>query len=156
MSIKRDEIKQWKINGWRFRKKTVKGNQYITRRKGKLERSLGRYNEKLWKLIENTAVEPTPSELQREAKKIIESIMELIRQNSMSRSCSHIIGEYCHYWRFSEKTGFFDIADNRLGKGYYRKVEIAGKTSFWVFKAEPFYCRNCSAYSTKNKYVIAS
>ena len=127
MSIKRENIKQWKINGWKFRKKTVKGNQYITRRKGKQERSLGRYNEMLWNLIENTTIEPTPSELRRSAEKKIHNILTVYRIINMSRICSHNVDGYCHFWRFSEKKGFFTIADNTLGKGYYKYVNNAEK-----------------------------
>jgi hypothetical protein len=149
MGVSREEIKQLKIDGWTFRIKTVKGKRYISRRKGKQEKGLGRYNDGLWKLIENTTIEPSHSEWRREAEKIIEGIIDVIRPIKMSTNCSHIIDGYCHLWRFSEKPGFFNIADDRIGKGYYRQIIEEKDSSFWVFKAEPFYCRKCSAYIAK-------
>jgi hypothetical protein len=61
-SVSKDEIKEWKKDGWVFRVKEVKGKQYITRRNGKQERGLGRYDDKLWRLIKNTSIEPSDHE----------------------------------------------------------------------------------------------
>jgi len=147
MSVSQDEIKQWKIDGWSFRIKKVKGNQYITRRKGKQERSLGKYNEKLWRLVENTTLEPSIIERRGDTEKKIEKIIDLIRINKMSQTCSNILEGFCYFWRFNEKPGFFRIVDNELGKGNYRQVKIGDEPHFWVFKAKPFYCRNCSGFN---------
>ena len=149
MRVSQEEIRQWKIDGWGFRIKTVKGNRYITRRKGKKERSLGKFDEKLWKLIEGTTLGPSEVERWRDIEKTIEKIIEQIRTKQMSQTCSHIIEGFCYLWKFYEQPGFFNIADNGLGKGYYKQVESGKGSPFWVFKAEPFYCRNCSAFRGK-------
>ena len=44
MRISKDQIREWKKDEWKFRVKKVKGYKYISRRKGKDERGLGRYN----------------------------------------------------------------------------------------------------------------
>lgn len=149
MRFNQEEIKQWKLDGWTFRIKNVKGKHYISRRKGQQEKGLGRYDEGLWKLIENTSVEPSRSKQRIEAEKTIEKIIDVIRSTRMSVNCSHITDEYCHFWRFTEKPGFFKIADSQLGEGYYRQISVGEDSSFWVFKSRPFYCRECSAYSAK-------
>jgi hypothetical protein len=153
MSVSRKEIKKWKVDGWSFRKKKVKGYQYITRRKGKQERSLGKFDENLWKLIENTTLEPSKVERRNDTEKKIENVIDLIRIHQMSQTCSQIHEGFCYFWRFKEQPGFFRIADNGLGKGYYRQVKIGDKPHFWVFKAKPFYCRNCSAFRGEKKLI---
>jgi hypothetical protein len=146
-----ENIKKWKIDGWNFRKKTVKGYHYITRRKGKQEKSLGKYNEGLWKLIERTTIEPSLNEKRDKAKKTIVQILDLLRPIIMSTSCSHIVDELCFFWKYYERPGFFNIADAQLGEGYYRKISNKNEKEFWVFKARSFYCRNCSAYIRSTK-----
>ena len=44
-------------DGWYFRVKKSKGRDYITRRKGQTERSLGPFDEDLWNLIKRTRVD---------------------------------------------------------------------------------------------------
>ncbi len=146
MGVSRDEIREWRIDGWVFRKKTVKGHQYITRRKGKQERSLGKFDERLWRLVEDTTLEFSEFERRRDTERAIEKIIEQIRIREMSQTCSHILDGFCYFWRSKVQYGFFSIADNGLGKGYYRQVDNGEGSPFWVFKAEPFYCNNCSAF----------
>ena len=146
MSFGRSEIIQWKKDGWTFRKKTVKGYQYITRRKGKQEKSLGRYSEKLWEMVEGTSFEISRFERRCEVENTIKLIINVIRSSQMSGSCSNIVDGFCHFWKFREKPGFFIIAESGLGEGYFREVCNEQNHSFWVFKAEPFYCGDCSAY----------
>ena len=66
-----ETINDWKKDGWSFRIKVVKGNRYITRRKGKQETSLGRYNNELWNMIEATSIEKTRQEERVEQEKRI-------------------------------------------------------------------------------------
>jgi hypothetical protein len=146
MSIGPDEIKEWKKEGWKFRVKQVKGKQYITRRKGKHERGLGRRNDKLWNLIQNTKIEPSELERRFEAERLIEGILKGIRVYHMSINCIHVVEGFCHFWRYDEEPGFFNIVDNRIGEGYYKQIVTGKGPSFWVFKAVNFYCKDCSAF----------
>ncbi len=91
MGVGRDEIREWRIDGWVFRKKTVKGNQYITRHKGKQERSLGKFDERLWRLVEDTTLELSEFERRRDAEKVIEKLVEHLRIRQMSQTCLHIL-----------------------------------------------------------------
>jgi ribosomal protein L34 len=146
MVVSQDDIKSWKDDGWTFRVKTVKGKKYITRRKGKQEKSLGRFDEKLWKLIHRSSV-ISKRDLERlDAQKIIGSLVHEIRGFDMSLDCSHIVDGFCFFWRFGDQPGFFRIADRVSLSDYYREVDFGGKPSFWVFKAVQFYCRGCSGY----------
>jgi len=146
MSVSQDEIRKWKKEGWKFRVKKVKGNQYITRRKGKNEKGLGRYNDKLWKLIQNTKIELSEFEQKLEAEKMVEDILKIIRVHHMSLNCSHVVEGFCHFWRYDEEPGFFNIVDDRIGEGYYKQIVTGKGPPFWVFQAVNFYCKDCSAF----------
>ena len=141
-----DEIKEWKKEGWKFRVKKVKGRQYITRRKGKHERGLGRYSDRLWKLIQDTKIEPSEFERKLEAEKMVEGVLKMIRVHHMSLNCSRVVEGFCHFWRYDEEPGFFNIVDDRIGEGYYKQIVPGNGPPFWVFKAVNFYCRDCSAF----------
>jgi hypothetical protein len=153
MGFTEDDIREWKKEGWKFRVKTVKGKRYITRRKGKEEKGLGRHRDVLWKLIENTSIGPTRSELRREGMELVEGLMTQLRASYMSLYCIHVIEGFCSYWRFRDKPGFFNIVDDRIGEGYYRQVEAGKESSFWVFKAVNFYCINCPAFGNKQMHA---
>ena len=145
MSINQDEIKHWKNEGWTFRVKTVKGKKYITRRKGKQEKGLGRFNETLWKLIQRNSLLSKRDIERSEAKKSIMSLMDIYRSFEMSLDCSYIVDGFCHFWKYSEQPGFFRIADRAFDGEFYRRVDF-DESSFWVFKAENFYCYGCTSY----------
>ena len=147
MSVNQDKIDNWKKDGWTFRIKTVKGKRYITRRKGKQEKSLGRFDENIWKLIQRGTVLPKQVVERIEAQQTIESILRVYRSFEMSLDCSHIVDGFCYFWRYDEQPGFFRIADKVSLSEYYREVDFGVESSFWVFKAEAFYCRGCTGYA---------
>jgi hypothetical protein len=91
MDFTEDDIREWKREGWKFRVKTVKGNLYVTRRKGKEEKGLGRHSDVKWKLIENTSIGPTRSELRREGEELVEGLMKQLRVSHVSFNCMHIV-----------------------------------------------------------------
>lgn len=153
MGITEDDIREWKKEGWKFRVKTVKGKRYVTRRKGKEEKGLGRHSDELSKLIENTRIGPTRSEIRQEGEELVEGIMKQLRVSHMSFNCTHIVEGFCRYWRYRDKPGFFNIVDDRIGEGYYKQVEAGKESSFWVFKAVNFYCLNCPAFGKKNMHA---
>lgn len=146
MNVSQDEIKGWKNDGWTFRIKTVKGKKYISRRKGNMERGLGRFDEKLWKLIQQNSLLSQYYIERIEAQKSITSIVEIDRIFQMSLDCSHIVDDFCYFWKYAEQPSFFRIADRASLSECYKKVDF-GKSSFWVFQAAPFYCRYCSGYT---------
>ena len=51
MNINDFKVNTWIEEGWKFRIKTVGGKRHTTRRKGKVERSLGPHDEEIWKRI---------------------------------------------------------------------------------------------------------
>jgi ribosomal protein L34 len=146
MSLSQDDIQNWKDDGWKFRVKTVKGKKYITRRRGKQEKGLGRFDEILWKMINRGSI-LSKKDLERiEYEKQIESLMYVYRGFEMSLDCVHITDGYCFFWKYDEQPGFFRLADSISAGTYYRKVDHDAKL-FWVFIALPFYCRGCTAYT---------
>jgi hypothetical protein len=149
MSISEEQIKEWKIEGWKFRVKKVKDKNYISRRKGREEKGLGRYSENLWRLIQNTRIEPSELEQRLEAEKLVENMLKQIRMYHMFLNCSNIVEGFCHFWKYDEKPGFFYIVDAKIGEGYYKQVVTEKGTPFWVFKAVRFYCKNCPAFREK-------
>ena len=151
MSVSQDQIREWKKEGWKFRVKEVKKNKYISRRKGKDEKGLGRYDDKLWRLIQNTRIEPSELELRLEAEELVEDLLKTMRVYHMSLKCIHVVEGFCHYWKFGEEPGFFKIVDDRIGEGYYKQVVTVEDATFWVFKAVRFYCANCPAFIENKK-----
>ena len=149
MSVSQDQIKEWKKEGWKFRVKVVKEKKYISRRKGKDEKGLGRYDDELWRLIQNTRIEPSELELRVETEKLVEGLVKTIREYHMSLNCIHIVEGFCHYWKYDEKPGFFNIVDNRVGEGYNKQVVTGEGSTFWVFKAVIFYCANCPVFKER-------
>ena len=117
MRISEGHIREWKKDGWKFRVKKVKGYKYISRRKGKIEKGLGRYNENLWRLIQNTGIEPSELELRLETEKLVEDLLKTIRAYHMSVNCIHVVEGFCHYWRYDEEPGFFNIVEYGIGEG---------------------------------------
>jgi hypothetical protein len=151
--VNREEIVAWKKEGWTFRVKTVKEKRYITRRKGNKEKSLGRFHGELWALIEkairDTRKDTLKVKKEREYENLVNSIVVNMRAFEMSKKCAHIVNEYCHYWGYDERPGFFNIVDYNIGKEYYKKIKKKGFDSLWVFRAVPFYCQNCPSYKRK-------
>ena len=146
MSVSRDEIKEWKKKGWKFRVKKVQGKKYIARRKGKLERGFGRYNDELWRLIQDTRIEPSEFEQRLEVEERVQGLLKTIRTYHLSTHCAHIVEGFCYFWRYDYEFGFFNIVDVRLGEGYYKRIVPGEGPPFWVFKAVNFYCNNCPAF----------
>jgi len=146
MNVTRDQIREWKKDGWIFRVKVVKGKQYISRRRGGEEKGLGRYDDGLWRLIQDTGVGSSDLELRGEVEEVVEGLLKMIRENHMSSSCVYIVDGFCDYWRYDERLGFFNSVDARLGKGYYKEVETGVGSSYWVFRAERFYCAGCPTF----------
>jgi hypothetical protein len=145
MGITQEEIKRWKLEGWVFRVKKVNGNRYITRRKGNAEKGLGRFKEELWNVINQTPTEPSRLKLINEVYRAIESMLEYDRTIYLQHSCSHIVDEYCYFWKHRDKQ-FLNFIDTQLGEGYYKPITDKNGTTCWVFKVDYFYCKNCPAY----------
>jgi hypothetical protein len=146
MSVSRDQIREWKKDGWKFRVKVVKGKRYVSRRRGGEEKGLGLYDDGLWRLIRDTGVGPSDLELRGEVEGVVEGLVKVIREYHMSSSCVYIVDGFCDFWRYRERQGFFNIVDVRRGVGYYREVVTGEGSSYWVFRAERFYCAGCPAF----------
>jgi hypothetical protein len=146
MSYGKSEIEEWKKDGWSFRIKTVKGKRYITRRKDGRERSLGRYDADLWRIIEGASEEVSKIEKELEAKRTIRLIVRNLMASQMYSTCVHNVKGYCHYMKFPFQPPFFNIINARIGKGHYTEIREKGKSEYWVFKTESFLCNNCPAY----------
>ena len=58
---KRKDIEALAADGWRFRKKKRKDAIYISARKGKEEKGLGRYSNEYWAMIEDVTRSLTKS-----------------------------------------------------------------------------------------------
>jgi hypothetical protein len=155
MSFSREEIREWKREGWTFRVKTSKGKRYISRRHGKFgEKGMGRYSEELWNLVQNTDIEPSPSEQRQayyeEAKETFVEVLRFSRTMEMMRDCSHIKDGFCHFWKYEEKGYLFSLADEVLGEGHYKQVIKENGSRYWVFKLDVLICSNCPGYKPKN------
>ena len=100
MSISQKDVKKWKNEGWTFRIKKVKGNKYITRRKGNRERGMGRFDDDLWALIEDSGSEASEVDDKIKLKERVRRNIHRIMAYTMYRTCTHNIDGFCHYIEF--------------------------------------------------------
>lgn len=170
--ITKKEISDYIDQGYYFRVKKVNGKKYITRRKGREEKGLGRYTEEKWSMIEQARKQTddstleTPSEITASKPEEITSVkpMELfkpfIEEASLSRGlimftdCMHKEDTMCTYWHWETRPSFFDTLDKLDGSGpsSYELTEFLSegqKVQRWTVKAQVAFCINCPAYIRK-------
>ena len=168
--ITEEEIRGYIAQGFYFRVKEVNGKKYITRRKGREEKSLGRFNDEKWSMISALTEDQTDEDM---GKKPIETAVEklgkiklsdsfslleqlkeevsLSRGLIMSIECLHNIDDYCTYWHWESKHGFFETLDKLDGQGpssyKLRDIVFEGRVvKRWTVKAQAVFCANCPAY----------
>jgi len=167
--ITEEEISRYINQGYYFRVKEVNGIKYITRRKGREERSLGRYTEEVWSMIERAlsqtdeAIGEKPVETTVEKPVEITSLdplglLEQLKEEvSLSKgvimftNCLHKVEGVCTYWHWESKPRFFTILDKLDGQDQssYMLTDIVheGRTEKrWTVKAQVIFCMNCPAY----------
>ncbi len=170
--ITKEEILDYIDQGYYFRVKKVNGKKYITRRKGREEKSLGRYTDEKWSMIEQarkqtddstleTAPEITVSKPEeRTSVKPMELFKQLIEEASLSKGlimftdCLHKEDTMCTYWHWETRPSFFDTLDKLDGSGpsSYQLTEFLSegqKVQRWKVKAQVAFCINCPAYIRK-------
>jgi hypothetical protein len=170
--ITKEEISDYIDQGYYFRVKKVNGYKYITRRKGREEKSLGRYTEEKWSMIEQTRKPTDDSKVERSPEVIackpdeITSVkpMELFKQfmeeASLSKGlimftdCMHKEDTLCTYWHWETRPSFFDTLDKLDGSdpSSYQLTEFLSegqKVQRWNVKAQVAFCINCPAYIRK-------
>ena len=167
--ITEEEISRYIDQGYYFRVKVANGKKYITRRKGREEKSLGRYAEKVWSMIlrarnqSDEAITEKPTETISEQPDentlpdthgIMEQLKEEISLSKaliMFTKCLHIEEGICTYWHWETKPGFFDILDKLDGVplSSYALTDIVQEGRIekrWTVKAQGLFCMNCPAY----------
>lgn len=167
--ISDEEISGYIDQGYYFRVKEVKGKKYITRRKGREEKSLGRYAEKVWLMIlraqnqidEAISEKPTetiseqPDEkLIPDTRRILDQLKEEISLSKaliMFTNCMHIEEGLCTYWHWETRPGFFDTLDkfDSVPESSYELTDIVQEGRIekrWTVKAQGLFCLNCPAY----------
>ena len=167
--ITEEEISGYIDQGYYFRVKETNGKKYITRRKGREEKSLGRYSEKVWSMIlraqnqidEAISDKPTETTSEPPDEKPIPdargSLDKLIGEISLSKAlimftnCMHIDEGLCTYWHWETKPGFFDTLDKCDGvpESSYELTDIVQEGRIekrWTVKAQGLFCMNCPAY----------
>jgi hypothetical protein len=167
--ITMEEISRYIHRGYYFRVKEVNGIKYITRRKGREERSLGRYTEEVWSMIERArnqtdeAIGDKPVETTVEKPVEITSpdtvgLLEQLKEEvSLSKglimfiNCLHKVEGVCTYWHWESKPGFFDTLDKLDGQDQssYMLTDIVNEGRVekrWTVKAQGIFCLNCPSY----------
>ncbi len=159
--IIKEEISNYIDQGYYFRVKKVNGKKYITRRKGREEKSLGPYTEEAWSTIKHMQNQPEDAiseiPLETAAEKTFPETLRLLEQLkeeiSMSKgiimqtSCLHNIDGICNYWHWETKPRFFetmDKLDDQTQKSY-TLTDIVHKGKIekrWAVKAHVLYCMN--------------
>jgi hypothetical protein len=150
-------------NGWRFRVKTVKKRRYITMRKRQMERSLGPYDEDLWKRIQSIKKRQiNQRELSTQESEDIERawrreisrsreryhmLLKFERSRVISTSCRHIVDRFCHFWIWQDEPSFL----KDMKKAYNPDAMLVNKldNGKLVLRADPLYCSGCPAYERR-------
>ena len=176
-----EEIKKYIFDGWNFRRKISKNREYITRRKGQVERSLGPYTDELWSLIAKLRLEShheqekqpektglkidqgyearSESKVSLDFEDHIHEKLHFDRTIKMMTECLHRDREgYCTYWTWEKQPRFFKGIKQLYGEDLYMKKEtmIKNKTvKQWMMRTPAWYCTDCPAYiSHKNISTI--
>ena len=170
--ITMEEISDYIDQGYYFRVKKVNGKKYITRRKGREEKSLGRYTEDKWSMIEQARKQTDDSNLETSPEitaskpeettsvKPMELFKQLIEEASLSRGlimftdCMHKEDTMCTYWHWETRPPFFDTLDKLDGSdpSSYQLTECLSEgqnVQRWNVKAQVAFCINCPAYIGK-------
>ena len=168
----RGDIKRYLDDSWYFRKKKVDGHWYISRRKGRNERSLGRYNAELWTIIEEESGKSSEKvEEEKISQKIdindekngsqikltydiFDSLREKISQDRglrMTHDCLHIWDRYCTRWTWNKKPGFFKYVDALFGANNdaYKLIDTVDNGKIvkrWAIRVFCDFCKDCPAY----------
>jgi hypothetical protein len=158
-------IEEYILDGWSFRIKKGKNYFYITRRKGQLERSLGRYSEELVDRINSIYGKlKINKRLKKKKLKMDEKKHDLERCYRFfdammfglkSTDCVHIDSDgFCMFWNWDEKPYHFIFVDQVYGENQdlyaLKKIQLDGETKErWLFKATRRYCRYCPSYIRK-------
>ena len=165
--ITEEEIKRYINQGYYFRVKESNGKKYITRRKGREERSLGRYTEKAWSMIlrvqnqKDDAVKPVETTIEKPDKKAFHDILDKMEQIKeeisiskgliMFANCLHNIEGNCTYWHWETKPRFFESMDELdiVPQTSYKLTDIVHEGRIekrWTVKAKVLFCMNCPTY----------
>ncbi|MFC1803095.1 hypothetical protein ACFL0D_03910 [Thermoproteota archaeon] len=156
-----EEIKELVEAGWNFRIKKVKGKNYITRRKGQTEKSMGPYNEKLWTNIrEIVKKKPKLSEKSVTSLSKFEILFKkwdeqlgTIRGFNAMNTCLFLDKErFCSYYGYNRKPGFMLTGEKMTDIDFIKLKEFnqnGVKKHLWIHKANIEYCKNCHAYISK-------
>jgi len=145
-----NQLKNWRDEGWTFRIKKSKKKDYITRRKGGVERSLGPFNRDLWKKIseiqkdEGKKIEETSTA--NEVRKWVLDVININRAGIMSTNCRNKDEEgYCTGWQWPKEAGFLPYAQNLSGL-YLKLIRDGNNNEMYVFFATGLYCTGCTKY----------
>lgn len=164
-----EEISNYIDQGYYFRVKEVNGKKYITRRKGREEKSLGPHTERVWSTILNAQkqknesnsekpAEPTSEQPDEKPIQAAHGILEQLKEEiSLSKAlimftnCLHIMEGICMYWHWETRPGFFDTLDrlDSVPQSSYMLTDIVQEGRIekrWTVKAQGLFCMNCPAY----------
>ena len=167
------EIKAFIDDGWYFRKKKSMGRDYITRRKGQNERSLGPFDEDLWDLIIRTRVDMTSEKASPMTELKLDSIQSekmddylnrydlLTNRISIERAVHLMLtctykGEdgFCSFWSWSVQPPFYELASELGLESDFSTREVTddnGSKRKWFVRALPWFCESCPVYVARQR-----
>ena len=122
-SISPEEIVRLFNEGYHFRKKSIKGTLYISARKGKQEKGLGKFNQNLWDMIERVK---SQNATQPKTSPVVETDQPS-KQNNSSLNSPRFHEVTLHGGRY-EKAVFSDNElENALFNIKYERAKIKMK-----------------------------
>lgn len=157
----REEIETFVADGWIFRKKYRKDNLYVSRRKGRDEKGLGRYSDEYWAMIEDVVKgltkEPKSAGILQnhtESKEVFDPLIlawkELERNMNtyVFMQCLHVEADhFCGYWLLEDlpKHGK-QLSQKDLEYNFKKVNSVDGKTQAWAFKPTVGICSICPKF----------
>ena len=153
--LTKEELKKLVKEGWKFRNRKINGKYYITRRKGKSERGLGRYNEDLWKMIQEIV-----SDAQTKKGSHLSEIKDLWLEqlphyHAVIKVVSCLFRDkdgYCSFYEVPDHLGKTEMEQSQRND-LYKIVSIDDK-EVRFYKVNMEYCRNCSAFLNKKHLAL--
>jgi hypothetical protein len=157
----REEIEAFASDGWKFRKKLRKGILYVSRRKGRDEKGLGKYSDEYWAMIEDVIksladrqkpagivkAQPRSNEV---TDPLILAMKELEHNINVHvyMQCQHKEdNDFCGFWLLEDLPRHGKQLNKKDLEYLFRKVNsIDGKTQAWAFKTTVGICSDCPRY----------
>ncbi len=153
--LTKEELKKLVKEGWTFRNRKINGTYYMSRRKGKNERGLGRYNEDLWKMIQEISSKAQTKKGPHLSETKDDWLEQLPHYQSVIKIITCLFRDkdgYCSFYEVPDHHGKTEMEQSQRND-LYKIVSIDDK-EVRFYKVNKALCRNCSAFLNKKHLAL--